>query len=134
MLIGVIMFGQLLSPAHMTERFLQRVERLAGFKLVGNTFVRVGEPEELIRTDVFRLTPRESAAQLEMFGDFCHTLQFSPRVAALEWGAGLLRRVSKQRGPLVVLSAEEVKENKVNGVGWEVGKGSHGLMVDAKWP
>ena len=128
------MLSELLSPAYITERFLQRVQRLVGFKLEGNRFVRVGESEELIRTELFRLTAREAAVQLEVYGDYSRTLQFSPTVAALEWGGGVLRRVSKLRGPLVVLSAEEIKKNKVSGVGWECGKGAEGMMVEGSYP
>lgn len=128
------MLGKLLSPAHITERFLQWVERLAGFKLEGNRFVRVGEPEELIRTELEKLTAREAAMQLEVYADFSRTLQFSPTVAALEWGGGLLRRVSKPRGPLVVLSAKDIKENKVSGCGWQCNRGTEGLMVEGPSP
>ena len=134
MVLGVIMLGKLLSPVHMTERFLQRVERLAGFKLEENRFVRVGEPEELIKTELHKLTQREAATQLEHYDDYSRTLQLSPMVSVLEWGGGLLRRVAKPRGPLVILSGADIKENVVSGVGWECGKGSHGHMMEGLFP
>ena len=133
-ILGVIMLSKLLSPIFITERFLQRIQRLVGFKLEGNQFVKVGEPEELIRTELYRLTAREAAAQLEVYGDYSRTLQYSPTVAALEWGNGVLRRVAKIRGPLVVLSGEDIKRNKVSGVGWQCGKGMEGMMVEAPYP
>ena len=133
-ILGVIMLSKLLSPIFITERFLQRIQRLVGFKLEGNMFTRVGEAEELIRTELYRLTAREAAAQLEVYGDYSRTLQYSPTVAALEWGNGVLRRVAKIRGPLVVLSGEDIKRNKVSGVGWQCGKGMEGMMVEAPYP
>lgn len=126
--MGVLLLAPLLSPTFISQRFLQRVERLARFRLDGSKFVGVGESEELMRMDLHKLTSWEAAAQSEYFEDFSRTLQFSPTTATLEWWGDIFRRVTKHTGPLVVLSPEELKANKVAGRGGKStgGGGSYG--------
>lgn len=133
-LVGVILLAAQLSPTYITPHFMGRVERLARFQLVGNQFVEAGVEEEMLVTDSSNLTPREAAMQAEYFSDFSRTFQFSPSISVNEWWGRILRRVNKPRGPLVELSGEDLKAVKVEGAGWECGKGEEGKMMEGAAP
>ena len=129
-LLGTILLASQLSPTYISQRFRERVERLARYKLEDGRFVEVGCTEEELETDSMALTPRERAMQDELFSDFSRTVQHSPAISVNEWWGSILRRVLKPRGPLVVLSGAVMKVNKVEGKGWEVKRGFEGKMVE----
>ena len=133
-LVGVILLADQLSPDFITPRFMRRVERLARFRLDGNQFVEAGVEEELLLMDPSKLTRREEAMTAEYFGDYSRTLQHSPSISVNEWWGRILRRVVKPRGPLIVLSGEELRMMKVAGSGWECGKGEEGKMMEGAAP
>ena len=133
-LVGVILLADQLSPDFITPRFMRRVERLARFRLDGNQFVEAGVEEELLLMDPSKLTRREEAMTAEYFEDYSRTLQHSPSISVNEWWGRILRRVVKPRGPLVVLSGEELRRRKLEGSGWECGKGEEGKMMEGAAP
>ena len=129
-MLGTILLAKQLSPTYISKRFMERVERLARYKLEGGKFVEVGFTEEELETDSMALTPRERAMQGEFFSDFSKTVQHSPAISVNEWWGSILRRVQKPRGPLVVLSGDNIKVNKVEGKGWQCRRGFEGKMME----
>ena len=130
MLLGTILLASQLSPTYISPRFRERVERLARYKLEDGKFKEVGFTEEELETDSMALTPRERAMQEEFFADFARTVQLSPAISVNEWWGSILRRVLKPRGPLVILTGEIMKVNKVEGKGWECRRGFEGKMME----
>ena len=113
---------------------MARIERLAGYKLGEEGFVEVGVSREELETDNAVLTPRERGMQGEYLDDYAATLQFSSTISVNEWWGRVLRRVVRPRGPLVVLTGQELKGNKVEGCGWQVGRGLEGKMMEGAAP
>ena len=134
MLLGAVLLAEELTPTYISPRFMARIQRLAGFKLVEGGFMEVGVAQEELEMDELALTPRERAMQDEYFCDYAATLQFSSTISVNEWWGRVLRRVVRPRGPLVVLTGEELKGNKVEGCGWQVGRGLEGKMVEGAAP
>ena len=130
MLLGTILLAAQLSPTFISTRFMERVERLARYRLEGNSFKEVGFTGEELETDDAALTPREIAMQGEFFADYSKTVQHSPAVSVNEWWGRTLRRVQKPRGPFIILEGEEMKINKVEGKGWQCRRGSQGKMME----
>ena len=133
-MLGTVLLAGELSPTYISPRFMARIERLAGYRLVDGGFVEAGVTLEELETDDMALTPRERGMQAEYFDDFAATLQFSSTISVNEWWGRVLRRVVKPRGPLVVLTGEGMKVNKVEGCGWQVGRGLEGKMMDEAAP
>ena len=113
---------------------MARIERLAGYKLGEEGFVEVGVSREELETDSAVLTRREWEMQAEYLDDYAATLQFSSTISVNEWWGRVLRRVVRPRGPLVVLSGQELKGNIVEGCGWQLRRGLEGKMVEGAAP
>ena len=133
-MLGTVLLASQLSPTYISPRFKERVERLARYALVDGTFKEVGVTDGELETDSMALTPRERAIQAEYCSDYARTVQFSPAISVNEWWGRILRRVLKPRGPLVELSGEDIKANRVEGSGWQVGRGWEGKMVEGASP
>ena len=112
-LMGVLLLADQLSPDFVSPRFMRRIERLARYRLVGNQFEEAGVEEDILLRDPSKMTGREEAMTAEYFEDYSRTLQHSPAISVNEWWGRILRRVVKPRGPLVVLSGEELRMRKV---------------------
>ena len=133
-MLGTVLLAGELSPTYLSPRFMARIERLAGYKLGEGGFVEVGVSREELETDSAVLTRREWEMQAEELNDFAATLQFSSTISVNEWWGRVLRRVVRPRGPLVVLSGQELKGNIVEGCGWQLRRGLEGKMVEAAGP
>ena len=133
-LTGVLLLADQLSPDYISARFMGRIERLARYRLVGNRFEEAGVEEDVLLMDPCKMTDREEAMTAEYFGDFSRTLQHSPAISVNEWWGRVMRRVVKPRGPLVILSGEELRRRKLEGSGWECGKGEEGKMMEGAAP